>query len=197
MKRIPYPFSALVGQDEMKLALLLNAVSPQTAGVLVRGEKGTAKSTAVRALQALLPDITVVKHCPFGCDPDDISHLCQMCIQRLEHEEVLPRERRPVRLVELPLGATEDRVLGTLDLERAIKDGIRQFEPGLLAAAHRGILYVDEVNLLPDHLVDALLDAATTGINVVEREGISFVHPAQFLLLAACRRERSRDLARC
>lgn len=183
MKRTPYPFSALVGQDEMKLALLLNAVSPRTAGVLVRGEKGTAKSTAVRALQALLPDITVVKHCPFGCDPDDVLHLCQACTQQLEREEVLPREQRPVRLVELPLGATEDRVSGTLDLERAIKDGIRQFEPGLLAAAHRGILYIDEVNLLPDHLVDMLLDAATTGMNVVEREGISFAHPAQFLLI--------------
>ncbi len=183
MKRTPYPFSALVGQDEMKLALLLNAVSPQIAGVLVRGEKGTAKSTAVRALQALLPDITVVRHCPFGCDPDDTTHLCQACSQLLEREETMPRDRRPIRLVELPLGATEDRVMGTLDLERAIKDGIRQFEPGLLAAAHRGILYIDEVNLLPDHLVDALLDAAATGMNIVERESISFVHPAQFLLI--------------
>ncbi|TMC24655.1 MAG: magnesium chelatase ATPase subunit I, partial [Chloroflexi bacterium] len=182
MKRTPYPLSALVGQDEMKLALLLSAVSPHIAGVLVRGEKGTAKSTAVRALQALLPAITVVKHCSFGCDPESETHLCQACAQRLERDGVLPTEERPVRLVELPLGATEDRVLGTLDLERAIKDGIRQFEPGLLAAAHRGLLYIDEVNLLPDHLVDALLDAATTGMNVVEREGISFVHPAQFLL---------------
>src|SRR5713226_4169424 len=144
MKRTPYPFSTLVGQDEMKLALLLNAVSPHIAGVLVRGEKGTAKSTAVRALQVLLPDITVVKLCSFGCDPDDSIHLCQACAQLLEQEENLPRYQRPIRLVELPLGATEDRVLGTLDLERAIKDGIRQFEPGLLAAAHRGILYIDE-----------------------------------------------------
>ncbi len=178
-----YPFSALVGQDEMKLALLLNAVSPQVAGVLVRGEKGTAKSTAVRALQALLPAIIVVEDCVFGCDPADMKHMCQSCAQRLERGEALPQQQRPVRLVELPLGATEDRVLGTLDLERAIKDGVRQFEPGLLAAAHRGILYIDEVNLLPDHLVDALLDAAATGVNVVEREGISFVHPAQFLLI--------------
>ncbi|HEY4386054.1 MAG TPA: ATP-binding protein, partial [Ktedonobacteraceae bacterium] len=183
MQRTPYPFSALVGQDEMKLALLLNAVSPRIAGVLVQGEKGTAKSTAVRALQALLPDITVVENCPFGCDPDDRLHLCEACSQLLEHDKTLPTLQRPIRLVELPLGATEDRVLGTLDLERAIKDGARQFEPGLLAAAHRGILYIDEVNLLPDHLVDALLDAATTGMNVVEREGISFVHPAQFLLI--------------
>lgn len=182
-QRIPYPFSALVGQDEMKLALLLNAVSPQVAGVLVRGEKGTAKSTAVRALQALLPPITVVEDCVFGCDPMDIKHMCQSCVQRLEHGETLPQQQRLVRLVQLPLGATEDRVLGTLDLERAIKDGVRQFEPGLLAAAHRGILYIDEVNLLPDHLVDALLDAATTGVNVVEREGISFAHPAQFVLI--------------
>ena len=182
-QRVPYPFSALVEQDEMKLALLLNAVSPQVAGVLVRGEKGTAKSTAVRALQALLPPITVVEDCIFGCDPTDIKHMCQSCAQRLECGETLPQQQRLVRLVQLPLGATEDRVLGTLDLERAIKDGIRQFEPGLLAAAHRGILYIDEVNLLPDHLVDALLDAATTGVNVVEREGISFAHPAQFVLI--------------
>jgi magnesium chelatase subunit D len=182
-QRITYPFSALVGQDEMKLALLLNAVSPQVAGVVVRGEKGTAKSTAVRALQALLPPITVVEGCVFGCDPADIKHMCQSCLQRLEHGETLPQQQRLPRLVQLPLGATEDRVLGTLDLERAIKDGVRQFEPGLLAAAHRGILYIDEVNLLPDHLVDALLDAATTGVNVVEREGISFAHPAQFVLI--------------
>ena len=181
--RTPYPFSALVGQDEMKLALLLNAVSPHIAGVLVRGEKGTAKSTAVRALQALLPKIAVVEHCVFGCDPADGRYLCQSCSELLQREGSLPEQQRPVRLVELPLGATEDRVLGTLDLERAIKDGVRQFEPGLLAAAHRGILYIDEVNLLPDHLVDALLDAATTGINVVEREGISFAHPAHFLLI--------------
>src|SRR6266849_4569778 len=181
--RVTYPFSALVGQDEMKLALLLNAVSPPDAGVLVRGEKGTAKSTAVRALQALLPPITVVEDCIFGCDPTDIKHMCQSCAQRLECGETLPQQQRLVRLVQVPLGATEDRVLGTLDLERAIKDGVRQFEPGLLAAAHRGILYIDEVNLLPDHLVDALLDAATTGVNVVEREGISFAHPAQFVLI--------------
>ncbi len=181
--RTTYPFSALVGQDEMKLALLLNAISPQIAGVLVQGEKGTAKSTAVRALQALLPPIAVVEQCVFGCDPTDELSLCQTCTERFEREGRLPAHSRPVRLVELPLGATEDRVLGTLDLERAIKDGIRHFEPGLLAAAHRGILYIDEVNLLPDHLVDALLDAATTGRNVVEREGISFAHPAQFLLI--------------
>src|SRR3989440_901301 len=181
--RTAYPFSALVGQDEMKLALLLNAVSPHVGGVLVRGEKGTAKSTAVHALQALLPPITVVEDCVFGCDPTDIKHMCQSCAQRLQAEETLPQQQRLVRLVQLPLGATEDRVLGTLDLERAIKDGVRQFEPGLLAAAHRGILYIDEVNLLPDHLVDALLDAATTGMNVVEREGISFTHPAQFVLI--------------
>src|SRR5260370_29125230 len=181
-QRTTYPFSALVGQDEMKLALLLNAVSPQGAGVLVRGEKGTAKSTVVRAFQALLPPITVVEDCVFGCDPTDIKHMCQSCAQCLEREETLLQQQRLVRLVQLPLGATEDRVLGTLDLERAIKDGVRQFEAGLLAAAHRGILYIDEVNLLPDHLVDALLDAATTGMNVVEREGISFTHPAQFVL---------------
>src|SRR6266849_300646 len=129
-QRITYPFSALVGQDEMKLALLLNAVSPQVAGVLVRGEKGTAKSTAVRALQALLPPITVVEDCIFGCDPTDIKHMCQSCAQRLECGETLPQQQRLVRLVQLPLGATEDRVLGTLDLERAIKDGVRNSSQG-------------------------------------------------------------------
>jgi magnesium chelatase subunit D len=179
LKRAIFPFSALVGQDEMRLALLLNAVSPHISGVLIRGEKGTAKSTAVRALQDLLPNIVVVEDCPFGCDPERSALMCESCAGRETH----PTQRRLVRLVELPLGATEDRVLGTLDLERAIKDGERHFEPGLLAAAHRGILYIDEVNLLPDHLVDALLDAAVSRIHVVEREGISFAHPADFMLI--------------
>jgi magnesium chelatase subunit D len=179
VRRAIFPFSALVGQDEMRLALLLNAVSPHISGVLIRGEKGTAKSTAVRALQQLLPDIAVVEDCSFACDPEQPEQMCESCALR----EGYSVQQRPVRLVELPLGATEDRLLGTLDLERAIKDGERHFEPGLLAAAHRGILYIDEVNLLPDHLVDALLDVAASRVNMVEREGISFAHPADFLLI--------------
>jgi magnesium chelatase subunit D len=177
--RAIFPFSALVGQDEMRLALLLNAVSPHISGVLIRGEKGTAKSTAVRALQHLLPDIAVVEDCLFACDPAQPEQMCAVCVSR----DVNTLTQRPVRLIELPLGATEDRLLGTLDLERAIKDGERHFEPGLLAAAHRGILYIDEVNLLPDHLVDALLDVAASRVNVIEREGISFAHPADFILI--------------
>lgn len=177
--RAIFPFSALVGQDEMRLALLLNAVSPHISGVLIRGEKGTAKSTAVRALQHLLPEIAVVEDCPFTCDPERPEQMCDICTSQASYRI----KQRPVRLVELPLGATEDRLLGTLDLERAIKDGERHFEPGLLAAAHRGILYIDEVNLLPDHLVDALLDVAASRVNLVEREGISFAHPADFMLI--------------
>ncbi len=178
-----YPFAALVGQEEMRLALLLNAVLPAIGGVLIRGEKGAAKSTAVRGLAALLPELAVVEGCLYGCDPSRTDGLCASCRERLEREGRLPATRRRTRLVELPLGATEDRVLGTLDLEHALKEGVRVFEPGLLAAAHRGILYIDEVNLLPDHLVDALLDAAASAVNVVEREGISASHPARFLLV--------------
>lgn len=173
-----YPFSALVGQERMTLALLLTAVNPAIGGVLVRGEKGSAKSTAARSLGALLPEIEVVAGCPFACHPARPFEGCPHC-RGAERRA----ERRPVRVVELPLGATEDRVLGTLDLERALRAGERHFEPGLLAAAHRGVLYVDEVNLLPDHLVDLLLDAAAMGRNVVEREGVSFAHPARFTLI--------------
>ncbi|MCL4509114.1 MAG: magnesium chelatase subunit D family protein [Chloroflexi bacterium] len=182
-QRPAYPFSALVGQEEMKLALLLNAVNPRLGGVLIRGEKGTAKSTAVRALARLLPEIAVVSDCPYHCNPTELATLCEECSARHTRGEILPRALRPVPLVELPLGATEDRVAGTLDLERAIREGRRVFEPGLLARAHRGILYVDEVNLLQDHLVDVLLDAAAMGRNYVEREGISISHPAAFVLI--------------
>lgn len=182
-QRIAYPFSALVGQEEMKLALLAHAVMPRIGGVLIRGEKGTAKSTAARALAHLLPEIAIVAGCPFSCDPANKEELCTACARKLEQEGSLPVQRRRVRLVELPLGATEDRLLGSIDLERTIQNGARHFEPGLLAAAHRGILYIDEVNLLPDYLVDALLDAAATGFHIVEREGISFAHPAAFILV--------------
>ncbi len=182
-KRPVYPFAALVGQDLLKLALILNAVNPRLGGVLVRGEKGTAKSTAARGLAELLPLMPVVAGCPFHCDPHDPAAMCDDCRTRHAAGETLAVRRRPMPVVDLPLGTTEDRLLGTIDLEKAVKTGQRHFEPGILAAAHRGILYVDEVNLLDDHLVDVLLDAAAMGVNVVEREGISFAHPARFILI--------------
>ena len=175
----PYPFSAIVGQDDLKLALLVNAVSPEVGGVLVRGEKGTAKSTAVRALADLLPGIEVVSGCPYSCDPASPNPECPAG----PHPADAPSETRPVRLVELPVGASTDRLAGTLDIEKALSEGRKAFEPGLLAAAHRGILYVDEVNLLSDHLVDLLLDVAAMGVNHVEREGVSVRHPSRFILV--------------
>ena len=178
-----FPFTAIVGQERMKRALVLNAIYPQIGGVLIRGEKGTAKSTAARALAALLPEIEVVADCPFSCDPNQPDTLCDLCRERVERGEELPVARRRIRLVNLPVSATEDRVVGTLDIEKAIQRGERHFEPGVLAAANRGILYVDEVNLLDDHVVDLLLDSAAMGVNVVEREGISFSHPARFILV--------------
>ncbi|WP_067970236.1 putative cobaltochelatase [Nocardiopsis trehalosi] len=174
-----YPFSAVVGMDDLKLALLVNAVSPAVGGVLVRGEKGTAKSTAVRALAALLPGVDAVAGCRFGCDPAAPDPDCPDG----PHPAAAPAEHRPARLVELPVGASEDRLVGSLDLERALTEGVTAFEPGLLAAAHRGVLYVDEVNLLHDHLVDLLLDAAAMGTSHVEREGVSVRHAARFLLV--------------
>ena len=178
-----YPFAALVGQEQMKLSLLVNVVNPRVGGVLIRGEKGTAKSTAVRALAELLPEQDVVADCGYGCNPADRSTMCTSCLERLGKGEELPVETRRVRVVELPVGATEDRLLGTLDLESALAEGEARFQPGILAAANRQILYVDEVNLLDDHLVDALLDAAAMGTNTVERESISVVHPARFTLV--------------
>ena len=183
-----YPFVAIVGQENMKLALCLNLIDPTISGVLIRGEKGTAKSTAVRALADILPKIEVIKDCPFQLSPNDSVEICRGCFmshcreKRLNNQEV-ETICRHIRVVELPIGATEDRVVGTLDLEYAIKKGKKRIEPGLLAAAHRGILYIDEVNLLDDHVVDVLLDAAAMGINTIEREGISFSHPASFLLI--------------
>jgi len=180
--RSTYPFSAIVGQTALKTALLINAVDPRVGGVLIRGQKGTAKSTAVRALKWILPEIDVVEGCRFGCHPTTISDLCPECRERRDSGK-LPREQRRPRLVNLPVSATEDRVVGTIDLERALKHGERRFEAGLLADANRGLLYVDEVNLLDDHLVDTLLDSAASGVNVVEREGIRFEHPARFSLV--------------
>ncbi|MFF6637562.1 putative cobaltochelatase [Streptomyces althioticus] len=175
----PFPFTAVVGQDDLRLALLLNAVSPSVGGVLVRGEKGTAKSTAVRALTSLLPDVAVVPGCRFSCDPASPDPGCPDG----PHEGGGGGASRPARMVELPVGASEDRLVGSLDIERALAEGVKAFEPGLLAAAHRGILYVDEVNLLHDHLVDLLLDAAAMGASYVEREGVSVRHAARFLLV--------------
>ncbi|MGY1543728.1 putative cobaltochelatase [Streptomyces sp. MN6] len=175
----PFPFTAVVGQDDLRLALLLNAVSPSVGGVLVRGEKGTAKSTAVRALTSLLPEVAVVPGCRFSCDPLSPDPGCPDG----PHEGGGGGASRPARMVELPVGASEDRLVGALDIERALAEGVKAFEPGLLAAAHRGILYVDEVNLLHDHLVDLLLDAAAMGASYVEREGVSVRHAARFLLV--------------
>ena len=184
MKRTAvYPFTAIVGQEDMKLSLILNVINPALGGVLIKGEKGTAKSTAVRALAELLPAMEVVQGCKFHCDPKDGNHLCDDCSALLQREEALPVESAKMRVVELPVSATEDRVVGTLDIEHAIKHGEKKFEPGILALANRNILYVDEINLLDDHVVDVLLDAAAMGINTVEREGVSYSHPARFVLV--------------
>ncbi len=180
---ILFPFTAIVGQDKMKRALILNAISPQIGGVLIRGERGTAKSTAARALAALLPEIEVVEGCLYHCDPGSPETLCDDCRDRLARDGTLPSLTCLTQFVDLPVSATEDRVVGTLDIEQAIKKGERHFDPGVLAAANRGLLYVDEVNLLDDHVVDLLLDSAAMGVNVVEREGISFSHPARFILV--------------
>jgi magnesium chelatase subunit D len=180
-----YPFSAIVGQEEMKLALLLNAVDPSIGGVLIMGHRGTGKSTAVRGLAELLPEIKVVAGCFYRCDPASGINLCPECQKKLDNGEPLARELAAVAVVDLPLGATEDRVCGTIDIQRALQQGTKTFEPGLLARANRGLLYIDEVNLLDDHLVDVLLDVAVTGVNKVEREGISIQHPARFVLIGS------------
>jgi magnesium chelatase subunit I len=181
--RSVFPFTAIVGQEPMKQALVLNAINPSIGGVLIRGEKGTAKSTAVRALARLLPELEVVVDCRYGCPPDDPELQCPDCTMRVEAGEELPRGRRRMRVVELPINASEDRVVGAIDIEAAIKRGEKEFEPGVLAEANRNILYVDEVNLLDDHIVDVLLDAAAMGQNTVEREGVSVSHPARFILV--------------
>ncbi len=178
-----YPFTAIVGQERMKRALILNAVDTRVGGVLIRGERGTAKSTAARALAALLPKVRAVKECRFGCDPDSPTTWCTECKERAVLAKDLPFDVRPIPFVNLPVSATEDRVVGTLDIEQAIQKGERHFEPGVLANANRGLLYIDEVNLLDDHVVDLLLDSAAMGMNIVEREGISFSHPARFILV--------------
>jgi Mg-chelatase subunit ChlI len=181
--RLVFPFTAIVGQERMKRALILNAVNPQIGGVLIRGERGTAKSTAARALAALLPDIEVVSGSRYGCDPSRPNEWADDTRAIYGDSEAMATEFRPTPFVDLPVSATEDRVVGTLDIEKAIKTGEKHFEPGVLASANRGVLYVDEVNLLDDHVVDLLLDSAAMGINIVEREGISFSHPAKFILV--------------
>ena len=182
---LPFPFPAIVGQVEMKLAILIAAVDPAVGGVLVFGDRGTGKSTAVRALAALLPKQRAVAGCPYGCDPARVAGACDACSATLASGRALRTVTVPVPVVDLPLGATEDRVTGSLDLERALVDGVRAFEPGLLARANRGFLYVDEVNLLDDHLVDLLIDVAASGENVVERDGLSIRHPARFVLVGS------------
>lgn len=173
-----FPFSAIVGQDEMKQALLIAAVDPGIGGVMVFGDRGTGKSTAARALAGLLPPITALKDCPYGCSAEDKERYPDVC-------GTGPLRKRAVPFIDMPLGATEDRVIGSLDLERALRSGEKGFEPGLLAKAHRGFLYIDEINLLEDHLVDLLLDVAASGENVVEREGLSVRHPAKFVLIGS------------
>lgn len=180
--RLLFPFSAIVGQDEMKLALLIAAVDATLGGVLVFGDRGTGKSTAVRALAALLPEMKVVVGCAYSCAPEATQRLCETC---RDGGGKLKTTLVPVPVVDLPLGATEDRVVGALDIERALAQGVKSFEPGLLARAHRGFLYIDEVNLLEDHIVDLLLDVAASGENVVEREGISIRHAARFVLVGS------------
>ena len=182
--RAPFPFTAIVGQEEMKLALQLTAIDPTIGGVLVFGDRGTGKSTTVRALAALLPKMQAVIGCPYNCPPEQPFDQCPVCTGGHDGGHLKPGEV-PVPVVDLPLGATEDRVVGALDLERALTQGEKAFEPGLLARAHRGFLYIDEVNLLEDHIVDLLLDVAASGENVVEREGLSIRHPARFVLIGS------------
>ncbi len=179
-----YPFSAIVGQDEMKRALILAAIDPAIGGVLVFGDRGTGKSTAVRGLAGLLPPMRVAGDCRYNCEPDDRSRYCDRCRDQAK-TGMLKHRQVAVPVIDLPLGATEDRVAGALDLEKALVSGEKAFEPGLLAGAHRGFLYIDEVNLLEDHLVDLLLDVAASGVNIVEREGLSVRHPARFVLVGS------------
>jgi magnesium chelatase subunit I len=179
-----FPFAAIVGQEEMCLALQVLAVDPTIGGVLVLGDRGTGKSTAVRAMADLLPPITVVQGCPYGCAPDNRVQACAHCAKFKPHDKI-KTTKRAVPVIDLPLGATEDRVVGALDIEQALALGVKKFSPGLLAQAHRGFLYIDEVNLLEDHLVDLLIDVSASGENVVEREGLSVRHPARFVLVGS------------
>jgi magnesium chelatase subunit I len=180
-----FPFSAIIGQEEMKLALQLNVIDPKIGGVMIMGDRGTGKSTTIRAIADLLPKIDIVKDDPFNSDPKDLELMSSEVLTRFRSGEEMETEPIKIPMIDLPLGATEDRVCGTIDIEKALTEGVKAFEPGLLAKANRGILYVDEVNLLDDHLVDILLDSAASGWNTVEREGISIRHPARFVLVGS------------
>jgi magnesium chelatase subunit I len=184
-RRVVFPFTAIVGQEQMKLALLLNVIDPKVGGVMIMGDRGTGKSTTIRALADLLPEIDVVAGDPFNSSPIDVEMMADEVREKIDRQENLEITQKKVPMVDLPLGATEDRVCGTIDIEKALSEGVKAFEPGLLAKANRGILYVDEVNLLDDHLVDVLLDSAASGWNTVEREGISIRHPARFVLVGS------------
>ena len=183
-ERVLYPLSAIVGQEKMLRALILNAINPPIGGVLIRGQKGTAKSTAVRGLAEILPEIEVITGCKFNCNPAEPKKYCWECREK-QKNGTLKVEKRPTKVVDLPVGATEDRVVGSLDIEKAVKEGVQAFEPGILADANRGILYVDEINLLDDFVVDALLDAAAMNVNTVEREGVSVSHPSNFIIVGS------------
>lgn len=183
MEKLLFPFVSIVGQEDMKRALLLNIVDPGIGGALIKGEKGTAKSTTVRSLSQILPPRTSVLGCPFNCDPTKLDRLCPYCSEKYSDGTELGRASVPMKVVELPLSATEDRVAGTLDIEHVLKTGEKKFEPGVLAQANGNLLYVDEVNLLDDHIVDLLLDSAAMGVNYIEREGVSFSHPSRFILV--------------
>lgn len=178
-----YPFSAIVGQSDMKMALIINLINPKLKGVLIQGERGTAKSTAVRSLSELMPNIDVVRDCPYNCDPNQPELLCPSCSGKHSLGEKLVPLSRPMQVVNLPIGATEDRVVGSIDIEKAVLKGKQHFSPGILARVNHGILYIDEVNLLSDHLIDLLLDVSAMGENIVEREGISFSHLSRFILV--------------
>jgi magnesium chelatase subunit D len=183
LKRTTLPFTAVIGLEKLKLALILNGVNPLIGGVLISGPKGTGKTTAVRALADLLPEVDVVADCRFGCNPNNPDFFCEECRTRVANGTLLESSKRKMRVVNLPLSTTEDRLIGALDIERVLQECIRAFKPGILAEAHQNVLYVDEVNLLPDHLVDDLLDVAATKINTIEREGISISHPSNFVLI--------------
>jgi magnesium chelatase subunit I len=183
-ERVLYPIAAIVGQEKMLRALILNTINPSIGGVLIRGQKGTAKSTAVRGLAEILPETEMVEGCKFNCDPNDPEKFCWECLEK-KRKGTMHIGRRQMRVVDLPVGATEDRVVGSLDIEKAVRQGVQAFDPGILAQANRGILYVDEINLLDDFVVDALLDAAAMGVNTVEREGVSVSHPANFIIVGS------------
>ncbi|WP_440953344.1 ATP-binding protein [Methanococcoides sp. FTZ1] len=183
-KRVMYPISGIVGQEMMLRALILNAINPSIGGVLIRGQKGTAKSTAVRGLAEILPEIEVIEGCKYNCDPMDPEKFCWECRDK-QRKGMIRTSKAPMKVVDLPVGATEDRVVGSLDIEKAVKEGVQAFEPGILANANRNLLYVDEINLLDDFVVDALLDAAAMGVNTVEREGVSVSHPSSFIIVGS------------